>query len=109
MNYELRIMAEVNIICNFLTTIIHYSLFIIQFFNVYKHPSVFVAVEGGDLFLLEFDDAVFGGINGVIIAHSRIQAGMIFSAVLADDDITSDCFGATKNLDAKSLGDGIAS
>lgn len=69
-----------------------------------KGALVFVAIESDYLFLLEFDIALFGGINRKIITHIDIFAGVKFSAMLADDDIAGDDMGAAKNLDSKSFG-----
>ena len=49
---------------------------------------------------VEFDDAVDEGVEGVILAHADVLAGVVDGAALADDDVAGDAFLTAKNLNA---------
>ena len=71
-----------------------------HFLDVYKSPFVLVAGESDHFFLLKSDYAVSERIKSVIFASSNIDTGVKLGAALADDNITGNHAGATKNLDA---------
>ena len=51
-------------------------------------------------FLLELDDAVTQGVQGVILAHADILAGVVSRTALADDDVAGDALLTAENLNA---------
>ena len=58
--------------------------------------------------LLEGDDAVNEGIEGVVAAHADVLAGIVLRATLAHDDVASYALLTTKNLHTESLSCGLA-
>ena len=53
--------------------------------------------------LLELDDAVTQGVQGVILAHADILARIVLRAALTDDDVTSDSGLSTEKFHSESL------
>ena len=60
-------------------------------------------------FLLEFDDAVDEGEEGMILAHSDVQSGVVYRSALAEDDVAGFCELAAIDLDAQTFAVGFAS
>ena len=54
-------------------------------------------------FLHELNDAVAFGIEGVILAHTDVLAGVVLGATLTNDDVASDSCLSTENLNSESL------
>jgi len=53
--------------------------------------------------LLELDDAVTQGVQGVILAHADILARIMLRTALTDDDVTSDSGLSTEKFHSESL------
>ena len=58
-------------------------------------------------FLLELNDAVAQGIEGVVFTHADILARVVLRATLTDDDVASDGCLSTENLNSESLASGL--
>ena len=57
--------------------------------------------------LLEFDDAVTQGIQGVILAHADILARIVLRAALTNDDVASNGGLSTEKFHSESLTSGL--
>ncbi len=75
---------------------------------VYEDAFGEFAGEGDDLFVLEGNRAVGEGEEGIVAALFDILAGVKLGAALADDDLARVDNLATKALDAKTFGNGVA-
>lgn len=51
----------------------------------------------------EFNDTIYEGKQGVVLAHAYIQAGIVNRATLADNDVTGLCSLSTINLNAEAF------
>lgn len=53
--------------------------------------------------LLELDNAIAQGIQGVILAHADVLARIVFCAALTNDDVASNSGLSTEEFDSESL------
>lgn len=51
----------------------------------------------------EFNDTIYEGKQGVVLAHAYIQAGIVNRATLADNDVACLCGLSTINLNAEAF------
>jgi hypothetical protein len=82
-------------------------LFFCQYYLIYRLFSILDGENGNVGFVVfpaaEFNDTIYEGKQGVVLAHAYIQAGVVNRATLTDNDVTGLCSLSTINLNAEAF------